>query len=56
MPENINWYIWRPILCEPQLAKLREFQDGTYSINDLADMHEALDFKDEYVRILSKEK
>ena len=35
------------ILAEPSLSALRELQDGTYSIDDLADMHEALDVKEE---------
>lgn len=30
------------IVAEPPLATLRELQDGTYSLDDLADMHEAL--------------
>ena len=38
--------IWRPVLAEPPLCNLRELQDGTYSIDDLADMHEALDLKE----------
>jgi len=33
---------------DPQLCKLRELQDGTYSINDLADMHEVMDEQREY--------
>lgn len=35
--------IWRPILCEQKLCALKDLEDGTYSINDLMDMHEALD-------------
>ena len=38
--------IWRPIIAEPPLCRLHELQDGTYSIDDLADMHEALDLKE----------
>jgi hypothetical protein len=34
-------------LRNPPLCSLRELQDGTYSIDDLADMHEALDLEDE---------
>ena len=37
-------------MSEPQLCKLRELKDGTYSINDLADMHEALDVIQENMR------
>ena len=50
MPVNINWYIWRPIVSEPQLCTLKELKDGTYNINDLADMHEALDVMHENIR------
>jgi hypothetical protein len=35
---------------DPALCTLRQLQDGTYSINDLADMHEAMDEEDEYRR------
>lgn len=35
---------------DPPLCTLRQLQDGTYTINDLADMHEALDEQDEYTR------
>jgi hypothetical protein len=35
---------------DPPLASLRQLQDGTYSINDLADMHEAMDEETEYQR------
>jgi len=38
--------IWRPVLAEPPFCSLKELQDGTYSIDDLADMHEALDLKE----------
>ena len=38
-------------MSEPQLATLRELQDGTYSISDLADMHEMLDLKEECLRL-----
>ena len=35
---------------DPPLCTLRELQDGTYSINHLADMHEAMDEEYEYRR------
>jgi len=35
---------------DPPLCRLRDLQDGTYSIDDLADMHEALDEQAEYQR------
>lgn len=34
----------------PPLCTLKELQNGTYSLNDLADMHEAMDEEDEYRR------
>jgi len=37
-----------PPLCE--LWQLRETGPHTYSINDLADMHEAMDEEAEYIR------
>lgn len=40
----------RPCVSEPPLCKYHELLDGTYTINDLADMHEALDEIDEYRR------
>jgi hypothetical protein len=33
---------------DPPLCSLQELQSGRYSINDLADMHEAMDEEDEY--------
>jgi len=38
----------RVCVSEPPLAKYHELQDGTYDINDLADMHEVLDEIAEY--------
>jgi hypothetical protein len=35
---------------DPPLCKLRELEDGTYTINQLADMHEAMDEEQEYQR------
>ncbi len=35
---------------DPPLCKLKELQDGTYSIDDLADFHEAMDEEAEYER------
>jgi len=43
-PSNVDLYLWRPCLSDPALC--RDFyllEDGTYSIDDLADMHEVLD-------------
>jgi hypothetical protein len=35
---------------DPQLCTLASLKDGTYSINDLADFHEAMDEEVEYHR------
>ena len=38
-------FIWRPIIADDPLCSLKELEDGTYSIIDLLDFHEALDLK-----------
>lgn len=40
----------RPVMRDPPLCSLRQLQDGTYSINELADFHEAMDEEAEYQR------
>jgi hypothetical protein len=40
----------RPVMRDPPLCALAELQNGTYSINDLADFHEAMDEEEEYTR------
>jgi hypothetical protein len=40
----------RPVMRDPPLCSLRQLQDGTYSINDVADFHEAMDEEAEYQR------
>jgi hypothetical protein len=35
---------------DPPLCTLRELKDGTYTLNDLADFHEAMDEESEYQR------
>ena len=40
-------------MSEPPMCTLKELQDGTYSIDDLADMHEAVGLKSEVNRILA---
>jgi hypothetical protein len=39
---------------DPPLCSLRELQDGTYNINDLADMHEAMDAEVEHAARVEK--
>lgn len=40
----------RPVMRDPPLCTLRELKDGTYTLNDLADFHEAMDEEAEYRR------
>lgn len=40
---NLDLFLWRPVISDPSLCSLKELDDGTYNINDLLDMHEALD-------------
>jgi hypothetical protein len=41
---------------DPPLCTLRQLQDGTYNINDLADMHEAMDAEAEFAARAEKAK
>lgn len=38
-------YIWRPILADPRMCELHQLAT-VYTIDDLADFHEALDLKE----------
>lgn len=38
----------RPVMRDPPLCRLCELKDGTYTIDDLADFHEAMDEEAEY--------
>lgn len=40
----------RPCVSEPPLCQLYQLSDGTYGLDDLADMHETLDEIAEYRR------
>lgn len=44
----------RPVMRDPQLCTLKQLKDGTYSLNDLADFHEAMDEEAEYERRLEE--
>jgi hypothetical protein len=46
-PANIDWRIMRPVMHNPPLCTLRELDDGTYTIDDLANFHEAMDIEEE---------
>lgn len=40
----------RPVMRDPPLCTLAQLKDGTYTLNDLADFHEAMDEEAEYQR------
>jgi len=44
---HIDWEVWVPVVRTPPLCTLRELQDGTYTIADLADMNDAIALLDE---------
>jgi hypothetical protein len=46
VPDELDWYIWRPVVHERRLCTLRELQEF-YSLDDLREMHAALDVIDE---------
>lgn len=52
--KNIDFYIWRPCLNNPPLCSYADLKNGVYDINDLADMHELLDVKEENERRFRK--
>jgi hypothetical protein len=37
-------------LHDPPLCSRQQLRDGTYTLDDLADMHECMDVEDEYRR------
>ena len=42
---NVDAFLHRPLFADPPMCTLKELQDGTYSIEDLAMMHEIMDLK-----------
>jgi len=42
---ELNGYMIRPLLVNPLMCSLNEFQDGTYTIYDLEMMHQIIDIK-----------
>ena len=38
-------FLHRPVISDPPMCTLKELEDGTYSIEDVALMHEILDLK-----------
>lgn len=49
LPDGLDW-IMRPVVAEPPLCTLKELQDGTYTLTDVARMNDALDVRDENLR------
>jgi len=39
---NVNWFLWRPVLHNPQLASFWEIEEK-WSIDELFDAHEIMD-------------
>lgn len=44
---DINMFLHRPLFANPPMLFLRELSDGTYSLSDIALMHDILDMKEE---------
>lgn len=53
MPDNEDW-LFRPLVSTPPLCTLRELQDGTYGLSDVARMNDLLDVHEENRRRLDK--
>jgi hypothetical protein len=42
---DIKYFLHRPLIDATDLCTLRELQDGTYSIDDVAMFHDILDLR-----------
>lgn len=42
---NVDIFLHRPVISDPPMCALKELEDGTYSIEDVALMNEILDLK-----------
>ena len=42
---DINFFLHRPLFASPPMLTLKEISDGSYSINDIALMHDIMDMK-----------
>lgn len=42
---ELNGYLIRPLLVNPPMCKLKELQDGTYTLYDLEVMHQIIEIK-----------
>lgn len=40
--EDIDWFLWQPCTNEPPLAEYRHMLDGTYSLEDVNEMHRVM--------------
>jgi hypothetical protein len=47
---NIDWDWLAPTRCDPPYCTIAQLSDGTYTFDDLADMHEAMAEEAEYHR------
>lgn len=54
MREDWQRRVWQPVLCNPPLCTLSELNDGTYSIDDLADMCEIINLRRAYENAADK--
>jgi hypothetical protein len=46
IPDELDWYVWRPIVHERRITTLRELEQH-HSLEDLRQMHLALDVVDD---------
>ena len=44
---DINFFLHRPLFASPPMLTLKEISDGSYSINDIALMHDIMDMREE---------
>lgn len=42
---SVDLFLHRPLMTDPPMCTLKELQDGTYSLYDVALMHQIADFK-----------
>jgi glycine betaine/choline ABC-type transport system substrate-binding protein len=50
-------FLWRPVMSEPPLAKWLDMLGHDLTLDDVADMNEALDLKEEMMqRVIAKQR
>lgn len=42
---SVDPFLHKPLMVEPPMCTLKELEDGTYSLYDIALMHQIMDFK-----------